>query len=256
VKLTYSGKVRDVITDGDDLILVASDRVSVYDVMLPTLILGKGAVLTRLSSWWFEQLADIMPNHVISTTDVPEQWLGRGVRCRRLDMVKVECIARGYVLEGFAQLPEPIFTPTTKAPHGHHDLPMSYQDVVDQEGAEQAAELQAKTLEIYQRGAAIALDRGIIIADTKVEFGRTEDGTLVLADEVLTSDSSRFWDADTWEPGQVPRSLDKQIVRDWATGTGWDRTAPGPPIPDDVAATTWARYIEAYERLTGMTWGS
>jgi phosphoribosylaminoimidazole-succinocarboxamide synthase len=275
MELVHSGKVRDVHADGDDLILVASDRVSVYDVVLPTPIPDKGAVLTRLSLWWFEQLADVMPNHVISATDVPDEWRGRAIRCRRLDMVKVECVARGY-LSGSAlveyrrngtvcgnvlpaglvesdRLPEPIFTPTTKADQGH-DEPITYEEVVHQEGQGEAEELRARTLEIYRRGAALALEKGIIIADTKVEFGRTPDGTLVLADEVLTPDSSRFWDATTWEPGRGPDSFDKQIVRNWAAGTGWDKTPPGPPVPDDVVARTRARYIEVYERLTGLTW--
>jgi phosphoribosylaminoimidazole-succinocarboxamide synthase len=275
MELVHSGKVRDVYADGEDLILVASDRVSVYDVVLPTTIPDKGAVLTRLSLWWFEQLADLMPNHVVSADDVPEQWRGRAIRCRRLDMVKVECVARGYLTgSGLAEyrssgavcgnplppglvesdrLPEPIFTPTTKADHGH-DEPMTFAEVVDQEGEDRAAELRHRTLEIYRRGAALALEKGIIIADTKVEFGRTPDGTLVLADEVLTPDSSRFWDAATWEPGRGQDSFDKQIVRDWAAGTGWDKTPPGPEVPEDVVTRTRARYIEVYERLTGLTW--
>ena len=275
MELVHSGKVRDVYADGDELILVASDRVSVYDVVLPTTIPDKGAVLTRLSLWWFEQLADVMPNHVISADDVPEQWRGRAIRCRRLDMVKVECVARGYLTgSGLAEyrrsgavsgnalpaglvesdrLPEPIFTPTTKADQGH-DEPITYEDVVHQEGQDQAEELRSRTLEIYRRGAALAQKKGIIIADTKVEFGRTPDGTLVLADEVLTPDSSRFWDATRWEPGRGQDSFDKQIVRDWAAGTGWDKTAPGPDVPEDVVARTRARYIEVYERLTDLTW--
>jgi len=275
MELVHSGKVRDVYADGDELILVASDRVSVYDVVLPTTIPDKGAVLTRLSLWWFEQLADVMPNHVISADDVPEQWRGRAIRCRRLDMVKVECVARGYLTgSGLAEyrrsgavcgnalpaglvesdrLPEPIFTPTTKADQGH-DEPITYEDVVHQEGQDQAEELRSRTLEIYRRGAALAQKKGIIIADTKVEFGRTPDGTLVLADEVLTPDSSRFWDAAMWEPGRGQDSFDKQIVRDWAAGTGWDKTAPGPDVPEDVVARTRARYIEVYERLTDLTW--
>jgi len=275
MELVHSGKVRDVYADGEDLILVASDRVSVYDVVLPTTIPDKGAVLTRLSLWWFEQLADLMPNHVVSADDVPEQWRGRAIRCRRLDMVKVECVARGYLTgSGLAEyrrsgavsgnalpaglvesdrLPEPIFTPTTKADQGH-DEPITYEDVVHQEGQDQAEELRSRTLEIYQRGAALAQKKGIIIADTKVEFGRTPDGTLVLADEVLTPDSSRFWDAAMWEPGRGQDSFDKQIVRDWAAGTGWDKTPPGPEVPEDVVTRTRARYIEVYERLTGLTW--
>ena len=276
MELVHTGKVRELYADGDDLILVASDRVSVYDVVLPTPIPDKGAVLTRLSLWWFEQLADVIPNHVISATDVPPEWVGRAIRCRRLDMVKVECVARGYLTgSGLAdyrqtgavcgvplppglgesdRLPEPIFTPTTKAPMGEHDTAMTYEDVVAQEGRAEAAALRQKTLEIYTKGAEVARERGIIIADTKVELGRDRDGRLVLADEVLTPDSSRFWDAATWEPGRPQDAFDKQIVRDWAAGTGWDKTSPGPAIPDDIAAKTRARYIEVYERITGESW--
>jgi phosphoribosylaminoimidazole-succinocarboxamide synthase len=276
VELVHSGKVRDVYADGDDLILVASDRVSVYDVVLPTEIPDKGAVLTRLSLWWFEQLADIIPNHVVSATDVPAQWTGRAIRCQRLDMVKVECVARGYLTgSGLAEyrqsgevcgiplppgltesdrLPEPIFTPTTKAPLGEHDAAMTYQDVIAQEGERNAEALKRITLEVYSRGAEIARDRGIIIADTKIELGRDRNGGFVLADEVLTPDSSRFWDAVAWKPGRPQDSFDKQIVRDWAASTGWDKTPPGPAVPDDIVAKTRARYIEVYERITGKSW--
>ena len=276
MELVHSGKVRDLYADGDDLIMVASDRVSVYDVVLPTPIPDKGAVLTRLSLWWFDQLADIVPNHVVSATDVPPQWVGRAIRCRRLDMVKVECVARGYLTgSGFAEytkigavcgvalplglvesdrLPEAIFTPTTKAPIGDHDAAMTYQDVIAQEGEADARALRDTTLEIYRRGAEMARERGIIIADTKVELGRDRDGGFVLADEVLTPDSSRFWDAATWAPGRPQDSLDKQIVRDWATGTGWDKTPPGPAVPEEIVAKTRSRYIEVYERITGESW--
>jgi phosphoribosylaminoimidazole-succinocarboxamide synthase len=276
MELVHSGKVRDVYADGDDLILVASDRVSVYDVVLPTAIPDKGAILTRLSLWWFEQLADLVPNHVVSATDVPAEFAGRAIRCRRLDMLKVECVARGYlsgsgliqyrrdgrisgvpVAAGLGEsdrLPEPIFTPTTKAPLGQHDEPMTFEDVVAQEGREVADELRRITLAVYQRGAELAEPNGIIIADTKVEIGREGDGSLVLADEVLTPDSSRFWDAATWTPGRPPDSFDKQIVRDWAAGTGWDKTPPGPEIPADVVDRTRQRYIEVYERLTQKDW--
>src|SRR5690606_29883461 len=235
MKLIHSGKVRDVYADGDDLILVASDRVSVYDVILPTPIPDKGKVLTRLSLWWFEQLSDIVPNHIISATDVPAEFAGRAVRCRRLDMIPVECIARGYLagtglkeyerdgsvsgvplppglVEG-AQLPEPIFTPTTKAQLGAHDESITFDEVVHQEGAAVAAELRRLTLEIYRRGAEIARERGVIIADTKLEFGRDADGRLVLGDEVLTPDSSRFWPLDSWKPGGPQFAFDKQYVR-------------------------------------------
>jgi phosphoribosylaminoimidazole-succinocarboxamide synthase len=274
VELLHSGKVRDVYLDGDDLILVASDRVSVYDVVLPTPIPGKGAVLTQLSLWWFDQLADVIPNHVIST-DVPAEWAGRAVRCRRLRMVQVECIARGYLaglglreyeatgavsgvplppglVEG-SKLPEPIFTPTTKATEGHDEF-ITFGDVVDQEGAETAGRLRDITLEVYRRGAALAAERGIIVADMKLELGWAPDGTLVLGDEVLTSDSSRFWPADSWEPGRAQFAFDKQFVRDWAAGTGWDKTPPAPEVPADIVASTQARYIEVYERITGKPW--
>ena len=276
MELLHSGKVRDLYADGDDLILVASDRVSVYDVVLPTPIPDKGKILTQLSLWWFEQLADVVPNHVISATDVPDEWQGRAIRCRRLDMVAVECVARGYITGGALteyrrtgavcgielppglreadRLPEPIFTPTTKAPPGQHDEFMTYDEVAAQEGEADAARLLTITLEVYQRGAEIAAHNGIIIADTKIELGRDDTGALVLADEVLTPDSSRFWPAKDWEPGQTQFSFDKQFVRDWAAGTGWDKTPPGPPVPDDVVETTRDRYIEAYERITGRRW--
>ena len=276
MELVHSGKVRDVYADGEDLILVASDRISVFDVVLPTPIPDKGRILTQLSLWWFDRLADVVPNHVISATDVPDQWRGRAIRCRRLDMVKVECIARGYITgSGLAEyqrtgaicgiplppglreadrLPEPIFTPTTKAPLGEHDEPMTFADVVRQEGAEQAERLRDITLEVYRRGAEIALASGIMIADTKIELGRTPDGQLVLADEVLTPDSSRFWPADEWQPGRPQHAFDKQFVRDWAASSGWDKKPPGPEIPDEIVAATRARYVEAYERLTGRRW--
>jgi phosphoribosylaminoimidazole-succinocarboxamide synthase len=276
MELVHSGKVRDVYADGEDLILVASDRVSVYDVVLPTPIPDKGAVLTRLSLWWFEQLADMVPNHVISATDVPAEFAGRAMRCRRLDMVKVECVARGYLTGGGLveyqrtgaicgvpippglgeadQLPEAVFTPTTKAPRGQHDESMTFAEVVAQEGPAMAEELRRITLDVYRRGADIARKAGIIIADTKVELGRTPDGSLLLADEVLTPDSSRFWDAQAWTPGRVQDSYDKQIVRNWAAATGWDRTAPGPQVPPDVVDRTRQRYIDVYERLTGEDW--
>ncbi|GAA4609212.1 phosphoribosylaminoimidazolesuccinocarboxamide synthase [Actinoallomurus liliacearum] len=273
MELVHSGKVRDVYADGDDLILVATDRVSVYDVVLPTPIPDKGKILTQLSLWWFERLADVMPNHVISADDVPAEWAGRAIRCRRLEMLPVEFIARGYLtglglkeyqkqgtVSGVAlppglveasRLPEPVFTPTTKATAGHDEF-ITFDEVVREIGAETAERLRDATLEIYRRGAELAAERGIIIADTKLEFGRAPDGTLVLADELLTSDSSRFWPADEWEPGRPQHSLDKQFVRDWSsTVTGWDRTPPGPEIPDDVVAATQARYIELFEKLTG-----
>jgi len=276
VELLHSGKVRDLYADGDDLILVASDRVSVYDVVLPTPIPDKGAILTQLSLWWFERLADVMPNHVISADDVPAEFAGRAIRCRRLSMVPVECVARGYLTGGGLteylvtgavsgiplppglvdadRLPEPIFTPSTKAPMGQHDEPIPFATVVETVGEETAARLRETTLEVYRRGAALAAERGILIADTKIELGWTPDGTLVLADEVLTPDSSRFWPADDWRPGTPPFSYDKQYLRDWAAGTGWDKRAPGPAVPEDVVAATRERYVEVYQRLTGLTW--
>jgi len=276
MELLHSGKVREVYRDGDDIVLVASDRVSVYDVVLPTPIPDKGAILTRLSLWWFGQLADVVPNHVISATDVPAGFAGRAIRCRHLDMVPVECIARGYLAglglseyrksgavsgvalpEGLVEgskLPRPVFTPTTKAPAGEHDEFITFDEVAERVGADVAGQLRRITLEVYRRGAAIAAQRGILIADTKLEFGQAPDGTLVLADEVLTSDSSRFWPADRWQPGGPQFSFDKQFLRDWAAGTGWDKKPPAPPIPPDVVAATRARYIDAFERITGQRW--
>lgn len=275
MELIHSGKVRDVYADGDDLILVASDRVSVYDVILPTPVPDKGKILTQLSLWWFEQLADVVPNHVVSATDVPAEFAGRAVRCRRLTMLPVEWIARGYLaglglkeyeksgaVSGIAlpaglveasRLPEPIFTPTTKATEGHDEF-ITYDDVVEEIGADTAAHLKEVTLEVYRRGAAIAAERGIIIADTKLEFGRAADGSLVLGDEILTSDSSRFWPADDYAPGRAQHALDKQFVRDWSSTLDWDRTPPGPAIPQEVVDATRARYVDVYERLTGTRW--
>jgi phosphoribosylaminoimidazole-succinocarboxamide synthase len=273
VKLLHSGKVRELYLDGDDLIMVASDRVSIYDVVLPTPIPDKGRVLTQLSLWWFDRLADIVPHHVISGTDVPAEFAGRAVRCRRLDMLPVECIARGYLaglgleeyrkhgtvsgvplpdglVEG-SKLPEPIFTPTTKAPVGEHDEFMTFDDVAAEVGTDTAARLRELTLAVYTRGAETAAASGIIVADTKLEFGAGANGEIVLADEVLTPDSSRFWPADSWEPGGPQFSFDKQFLREWSRGLNWDRTSPGPEIPADVVAATRARYVEVYERITG-----
>ncbi|HEY2670251.1 MAG TPA: phosphoribosylaminoimidazolesuccinocarboxamide synthase [Rugosimonospora sp.] len=276
MELLHSGKVRDVYADGDDLILVASDRVSVYDVILPTPIPDKGRILTQLSLWWFEQLEDLLPNHVISATDVPAEFAGRAIRCQRLSMVPIECVARGYLtggglteyratgavsgvtlpagLDEASRLPSPIFTPSTKAPAGQHDEPIPFSAVVEAVGADTAERLRETTLAVYQRGAALAAERGIIIADTKIELGWAPDGSLVLADEVLTPDSSRFWPADSWQPGRPAYSFDKQVVRDWAAGTGWDKRSPGPAIPDEMVERIRARYIEIYERLTGKPW--
>jgi phosphoribosylaminoimidazole-succinocarboxamide synthase len=276
VELLHSGKVRDVYADGDDIILVATDRISIYDVVLPTPIPDKGRLLTALSLWWFEQLADLVPHHVISATDVPAEFAGRALRCRRLRMVPVECVARGY-LTGSAtrdydttgsvsgvrlppglveadRLAEPIFTPSTKAPAGQHDEPITFADVVAEVGAETAEELRRITLAVYRRGAGLAASRGIIVADTKLELGWAPDGTLVLGDEVLTSDSSRFWPAADHRPGRVQFSFDKQYVRDWSKSIGWDQRPPAPQVPDEVVEATRARYVEVYERLTGETW--
>ncbi len=276
MKLLHRGKVRDVYSDGGDLVLVASDRVSIYDVVLPTPIPEKGAVLTRLSLWWFERLADLVPHHVISATDVPARFAGRAVRVRKLEMLPVECIARGYLaglglteykkhgtvsgvplppglVEG-SKLPEPIFTPTTKAPVGEHDEFMTFDEVVALIGADRAAALKALTLAVYTRGASTAARNGILVADTKLEFGLDPSGEIVLADEVLTPDSSRFWPADRWQPGGPQFSFDKQYVRDWSSTLDWDRTPPGPDVPPEVVAATRDRYVEVYERLTGRDW--
>ncbi|MGN9916967.1 phosphoribosylaminoimidazolesuccinocarboxamide synthase [Micromonospora palomenae] len=276
MELLHSGKVRDVYADGDDLILVASDRISIYDVVLPTPIPDKGRLLTALSVWWFEQLADLVPNHIISTTDVPAEFAGRAIRCRRLEMVPVECVARGYLTGGGLKeyqrtgavsgvalprglveasiLPEPIFTPSTKAPVGEHDEPITFAEVVDKVGAETAERLRQITLDVYRRGAELAADRGILVADTKLELGWTPEGTLMLGDELLTSDSSRFWPAESYQPGRVQFSYDKQYVRDWATDSGWDKQGPAPEVPAEVVEATRARYVDVYEKLTGNRW--
>lgn len=276
VELLHSGKVRDVYADGDDLILVASDRISIYDVALPTPIPDKGKLLTALSLWWFEQLSDLVPNHVISATDVPAEFAGRAIRCRRLEMVLVECVARGYLTGGGLReyertgavsgvplprglgeasiLPEPIFTPSSKAPLGEHDEPITYADVVAKVGEATAERLRQITIDVYRRGAEIAADRGILIADTKLELGWAPDGSLLLGDELLTSDSSRFWPAESYQPGRVQFSYDKQYVRDWATSGGWNKQAPAPEVPTEVVEATRARYVEVYEKLTGNSW--
>ena len=275
----HSGKVRDLYELPDSrLLIVASDRVSAYDHVLEPGILDKGEILTRLSLWWFDQLLDLAPHHVVST-DVPLQLRGRAIVCERLEMVPVECVARGYLagsgltdyrrnaavcgvplpdgLTDGSRLPEPIFTPTTKAPVGSHDEAMTYDDVVALVGGDLAGRLRELTLAVYARGELLARERGIILADTKLEFGLRPDGTLVLADEVLTPDSSRFWPARSWRPGGPQPSYDKQFVRDWLTSpeSGWDKDSGEPPprLPDDIVARTRARYVEAYERLTGNT---
>jgi len=282
-----SGKIRDLYAVGDDLLLVASDKISAYDYVLETPIPDKGRILTQLSMWWFGQLADLVPNHVI-TADVDrfpeelapykEELRGRSMLCRRLNMVPVECVARGYLTgSGLAeyekngtangvQLPaglvdgsrldRPIFTPAMKAEVGAHDENVSFEVMADRiADPELAARLKDLTLAVYSRARDIAEGRGVLLADTKFEFGRLPGGTLVLADEVLTPDSSRFWPADEWRPGRAQPSFDKQYVRDWLTSpaSGWDRASDTPPpaLPDDVVQATRARYVEAYERLTG-----
>ncbi|SEE63328.1 phosphoribosylaminoimidazolesuccinocarboxamide synthase [Ruania alba] len=281
---TYSGKVRDLYVPdsgaADVVLVVASDRVSAYDHVLPTPIPDKGVVLTALSLWWFDQLASIVDNHVVSL-DVPAAVAGRAMICRRLTMYPVECVARGYLtgsglaeyrtegavcgvplpdgLEDGSRLPEPIFTPATKAAVGEHDENVSFDHVAAQIGRESAARLREVTLEVYAFAERLAAERGVLLADTKLEFGTAPDGALVLGDEVLTPDSSRYWPADQWEPGRSQPSFDKQFVRDWLTSpaSGWDRAsdAPPPPLPEDVVARTRARYVEAYERITGRTFG-
>ena len=273
----HSGKVRDLYTlESGDLLMVASDRISIFDFVLDSTIPDKGEILTRMSLWWFDRLADLVPHHVVST-DVPEQVRGRAVKCERLEMFPVECVARGYLtgsglldyratgavcgvalpdgLVDADRLPEPIFTPATKADLGEHDENVSYDAVVATVGAEAAERLRALTLAVYARADGLAREQGIILADTKLEYGRRADGTIVLGDEVLTPDSSRFWPADDWEPGRAQASFDKQVVRDWALSpaSGWDRAAggPPPPLPPEVVERTRTRYVEAYERLTG-----
>jgi len=275
----YSGKVRDLYApEGDDshLLVVATDRISAYDHVLATTIPDKGRVLTQLSLWWFAQLADLVPNHLVAGA-VPDAVADRAVLVRRLDMFPVECVARGYLTgSGLAEyraggavcgvplppglvdgsrLPEPIFTPATKAELGEHDENVTFERVAATVGEPPADELRRLTLAVYARAEQVARDRGIVLADTKLEFGRDAQGRTVLGDEVLTPDSSRFWPAEEWSPGRSQPSFDKQVVRDWLTSpaSGWDRSgdAPPPPLPDEVVALTRARYVEAFERLTG-----
>ncbi|RBY92378.1 phosphoribosylaminoimidazolesuccinocarboxamide synthase [Blastococcus sp. TBT05-19] len=277
--LVARGKVREIYDAGSDrLLLVASDRISAYDWVLPTPIPDKGKVLTQLSVWWFEQLTPVLErfgatHHLVSASDVPAEVAGRAMLVRRLEMLPVECVARGYLsgggtkeyertgsirdvvlptglVEG-SQLPEPVFTPSTKAELGEHDEPIDFPRVVELVGAERAEELRELTLALYRRGAEIAREAGIVLADTKVEFGVSPDGGLVLGDEVLTPDSSRFWPASSWAPGSVQPSYDKQFVRDWLMSSGWDRVSEPPELPSDVVEATRERYVTAYEKLTG-----
>lgn len=277
MQLLHQGKVRDVYADGpDEVVLVATDRISVYDVVLPTPVPGKGAILNTMSAWWFDQLADVVPNHVI-TLDGLGEFGGRAMRCKPVGIIPVECIARGYLAgggwdlykrhgaicgvglpEGLVlgdRLPEPIFTPTTKTPpEKGHDEPMTFEDVVDVAGAEMAARLRDLTLNLYRRAAAISADHGVILVDTKFEFGiDPSSGELVWADEALTTDSSRYWRVEDWEPGQQQIAWDKQYVRDWASDLDWDKRPPGPEMPPEVVAETRLRYLAMYERITGLT---
>lgn len=285
----HSGKVRELFAVGDDAVLVvATDRISAYDHVLATEIPDKGAVLTAMTLWWFEQLAAVVPHHLITARvgDYPaelapyaEALRGRSMLCRRLQMVPVECVARGYLAgSGWAdyqatgavcghalpaglrdgdRLPEPIFTPATKAGIGEHDQNVSRGAVAAEYGEALAADLERLTLTVYRRAAASAEPRGVIIADTKLEFGREPGGGLVLGDEVLTPDSSRFWPSDAWTPGTPQRSWDKQQLRDWLVHeSGWDRTGPPPPLPGAIVERTRAHYVEAYERLTGRSFAA
>ena len=274
------GKVREIYADGDDrLILVASDRISAYDVIMPTPIPDKGRVLTAMSVYWFAELADLVPNHLISIRggDLPEafqadDFAGRAMLVRRLEMIELECVARGYLagsgwreyaatgmvgghrlpagLRQGDRLPEPIFTPATKATSGH-DENITREEAALRFGIGVVTALEALTLEIYAHAHARCEQAGIILADTKFEFGRDGSGALVLADEVLTPDSSRLWPANEWEPGTSPASFDKQYVRDWLDASGWDHSPPGPVLPDEVVEGTRSRYIQAYERISG-----
>jgi phosphoribosylaminoimidazole-succinocarboxamide synthase len=277
-----SGKVREMYAvDGEHLLVVATDRISAYDVVLPTPIPDKGRVLTALSVWWFHQLGDAVPHHFVSADDprIPAEWRGRAMLCGRLSMLPVECVARGYLAgSGFAdyqatgavcgvrlppglrdgdRLPAPIFTPATKAAAGGHDENVSFDTVADMVGGDVAARLRELTLSVYQRGAELAERRGILVADTKLEFGIDPGGVLTLGDEVLTPDSSRFWPADEWQPGRSQPSYDKQYVRDWvgSPAAGWDRVAGAPPpeLPADVVARTRAKYLDAYRRITELS---
>ena len=272
--LLARGKVRELYDLGDDLLMVASDRISTYDVVHPTPIPDKGKVLTGLSVVWFDLTRGIVPNHLVSATDrVPDEFRGRGLRVRRLRMLPVEAIVRGYLsgsgwkdyqatgtvsgvelpagLRESDRLPEPIYTPSTKAEEGH-DEAIDFERTVELIGDRGLAEqVRDATLAVYAAIAEHALARGVILADTKFEFGLDEDGRVTLGDEVATPDSSRFWPADQYEPGRAQPSFDKQYVRDWASGTGWDKTPPAPAIPDDVVAATRERYVTAYETLAG-----
>ncbi|MFM8762217.1 MAG: phosphoribosylaminoimidazolesuccinocarboxamide synthase [Solirubrobacterales bacterium] len=272
--LKSSGKVRDIYEMDGRLLMVASDRISTYDVVHPTPIPGKGQVLTGISDFWFGRTGHIVPNHLVSVTEgVPEEVRGRAMIVERLEMLPVECVVRGYItgsgwsdyqatgtvsgialpagLEESGRLPEPIFTPSTKAASGHDeaiDFDQAVETVGDPDLMERVREV---SIELYRFGAGHALANGVILADTKFEFGLDAGGALVVGDEILTPDSSRYWPADSYRPGGPQPSFDKQYVRDWATASGWDKSAPAPAIPDDVVEGTRSRYVEAYERVTG-----
>jgi phosphoribosylaminoimidazole-succinocarboxamide synthase len=273
--LIAQGKVRDIYEAGDDrLLMVASDRISTYDVVHPTPIPDKGKVLTGLTAFWLGRTADLCPNHLLSVTDVPHEHRGRAMLVERLEMVPVECVVRGYItgsgwkdylatgavcgielpagLRESERLPAPIFTPATKAEIGDHDENVDFERAAEIVGDRPLLEeLRRLSIAIYERAADHARERGIVLADTKFEFGRRADGTIVLGDEVLTPDSSRFWPADGYEPGRGQPSFDKQYVRDWASASGWDKTPPAPELPAEVVEGTRTRYAEAYERIAG-----
>jgi phosphoribosylaminoimidazole-succinocarboxamide synthase len=268
-----TGKVRDLYSNEDgEILLVASDRISAFDWVLPSVIPNKGAILTQLSLFWFELLGDIAPNHII-TEDVPQSVMDRAVIVEPLQMFEIECVARGYLtgsglteynenravcgnfltdglLDG-SQLPESIFTPATKAEVGDHDINIDFQSAAKIVGEDEAQELRATTLKLYDTAAEYSLSRGIILADTKFEFGKNSQGEITLGDEALTPDSSRFWEADGWAPGKSQPSFDKQFVRDWLLSTGWDKKSPPPELPQEIIEKTAARYEEAFERITG-----
>jgi phosphoribosylaminoimidazole-succinocarboxamide synthase len=274
-RLVSRGKVREMYEAPDGrLLMVASDRISTYDVVHPTPIPDKGKVLTGLSAWWFERTHELCPNHLVSYTEVPEDVRGRAMLVERLEMVPVECVVRGYItgsgwkdyqatgevcgvalpagLSESARLPEPIFTPATKAAEGDHDENVSFERAAEILGdRELLEELRRLSVALYELVAGHARERGIILADTKFEFGRDPAGQIVLADEVATPDSSRFWPAEGYRPGAAQSSFDKQFVRDWASGSGWDKSPPAPELPDDVVEGTRQRYVDAYERITG-----
>lgn len=268
-----TGKVRDLYTNSSgEILLVASDRISAFDWVLPTTIPNKGAILTQLSLFWFELLGDIVPNHII-TDEVPDEVADRAVIVQPLDMFAIECVARGYLtgsglveyqqsqticanplpaglLHG-SKLPASIFTPATKAEVGDHDINIDFESAAAIVGADTAAELRDLTLKLYDTASGFANERGIILADTKFEFGRSADGEITLGDEALTPDSSRFWELNGWQPGKPQPSFDKQFVRDWLTTSGWDKKSPPPELPAEIVEKTAARYEAAYERITG-----